>query len=140
VRTGLRGLRYSGVAEPIGIVYREQKTRAWSTNHHARWSMVIGLSDLACNELRPRRRLSWAELLWRAFALDVLECTVPGVPRAMKIIAGITQLEVIERLLVALDLLAEHSESDRARPQPQLKLPLDEGYDEPHIEAMDEGA
>jgi hypothetical protein len=58
----------------------------------------------------------------------------------MKIIAEITQPEVIERFLAALDLPAEHPESDRARPPPKLELPLDEGYDEPHIEAMDEGA
>jgi hypothetical protein len=33
----------------------------------------IGLNDSACAEPRPLRRLSWAELMRRVFALDVLE-------------------------------------------------------------------
>jgi hypothetical protein len=32
--------------------------------------MVIGPFDSTCTEPRPRRRLSWAELMRRAFALD----------------------------------------------------------------------
>jgi len=58
----------------------------------------------------------------------------------MKIIAEITQPEVIERFLAALDLPTRHPEIERARPPPQLELPLDETCEEPCIEAMDEGA
>jgi hypothetical protein len=58
----------------------------------------------------------------------------------MKIIAEITQPEVIKRFLAALDLPTEHPEVERARPPPQLELPLDEAYEEPLIEVMDEGA
>jgi uncharacterized protein YbaR (Trm112 family) len=101
-------------------------------------AMVIGPSDSACAEPRPRRRLSWAELMCRVFALDVLECPMCRGP--MKLIAEITQREVIERFLAALDLPAEHPEIERARPPPQLELPLDEGHEEPSIDAMDEGA
>jgi hypothetical protein len=100
--------------------------------------MVLGSRDWACTEPRPRRRLTWAELMRRVFSLDVLECPVCQGP--MKIIAEITQPEVIERFLAALDLPTKHPEIERARPPPQLELPLDETYGEPRIEAMDEGA
>jgi hypothetical protein len=101
-------------------------------------TMVIGPSAWACTELRSRRRLSWAELMRRVFSLDVLECPVCQGP--MKIIAEITQPEVIKRFLAALDLPTEHPEVERARPPPQLELLLDEAYEEPLIEVMDEGA
>jgi len=38
--------------------------------------MVLGPRDWACTEPRPRRRMTWAELMRRVFALDVLECPV----------------------------------------------------------------
>ena len=49
----------------------------------------------------------------RVFSVDVLECPVCQGP--MKIIAEITQPEVIERFLAALDLPTEHPEIERAR-------------------------
>lgn len=94
--------------------------------------------DSVCAEPRRRRRLTWAELLRRVFSLDVLECPVCRGP--MKIIAEMTQPEVIDRFLAALDLPVECPEIARARPPPQLELPLDHGHEDPSIDAMDEGA
>lgn len=74
--------------------------------------MAIGSHDSVCTEVRQRSRLSWAELMRRVFALDVLECPVCRGP--MKIIADITQPKIIERFLAALDLPAEHPEIERA--------------------------
>jgi hypothetical protein len=58
----------------------------------------------------------------------------------MTIIAEITQPEVIERFLAALDLPVEHPEIERARPPPQLELSWDEACENPGIEATAEGA
>ncbi|MCX4239026.1 hypothetical protein [Paraliomyxa miuraensis] len=58
----------------------------------------------------------------------------------MKIIAEITQPEVIERFLAALDLPIEPAEIGRTRPPPQLELPLDEWPEQLGIDAMGEGA
>ena len=54
-------------------------------------------------QLPPRaRRLSWAELMRRIFAVDVLEC-----PRGrMRIVAAIDQPEVIAKILTHLGLPA----------------------------------
>ncbi|MCX4239100.1 transposase [Paraliomyxa miuraensis] len=134
----------SGIVGPIGIVEsgrapgRRTASRDGAVAEPMRPAMVIGLHDSACAEPRPRRRSSWAELMHRVFALDVLEC--PVCRGRMKIIAEITQPEVIERFLAALDLPIEPAEIGRARPPPQLELPLDEWPEQLGIDAMGEGA
>ncbi|MCX4239250.1 hypothetical protein OEB96_01395 [Paraliomyxa miuraensis] len=47
---------------------------------------------------------------------------------------------MIERFLAALDLHVVPPEIERARPPPQLELPLDEEHEQLGIDAMDEGA
>jgi uncharacterized protein YbaR (Trm112 family) len=133
----------SGIVGPLGLVEDGQglgqriAPRDGAVAEPMTPAMAIGPNDSACAEPRPRRRLSWAELMRRVFALDVLECPVCRGP--MKIIAEITQPEVIERFLAALDMPAEHPEIERARPPPQLELSWD-GHDDPGIDAMGEGA
>ena len=69
--------------------------------------------------------MSWATLMKRVFEIDVLECPVCQGP--MKIIAEITQRDVIRRFLAALDLPTEAPRVQRARPPPQLDLGWDDG-------------
>ena len=134
----------SGIVGPLGLAGGEREPTPPTTPREGNVAgpmkpvMVLGPRDSACTEPRPRRRLTWAELMRRVFTLDVLKCPVCRGP--MKIIAEITQPEVIARFLAALDLPAEHPEIERARPPPQLELPLNETCEEPRIEVMDEGA
>lgn len=67
-----------------------------------------------------RRRMSWAELMKRVFAIDVLEC--PDCQGKMKIIAAITDSKVIRPFLAALDLPTDVPRVERSRPPPQLEL------------------
>ena len=74
-----------------------------------------------------RPRMTWAELMKRVFALDVLEC--PICRGSMKIIAEITQPSVIRRFLAALDLPSEPPEIEPARPPPQMELDWGDGVE-----------
>ena len=71
--------------------------------------------------------MSWAELMKRVFALDVLEC--PLCKGRMKVIAEITDPAVAKKILAALDLPTEEPLVERARPPPQFDLDLDDGVD-----------
>ena len=73
--------------------------------------------------------MSWAALMKRVFDLDVLEC--PVCRGRMKIIAEITQRDVIRRFLAALDLPIEAPRIERARPPPQLGFDWDDRPVEP---------
>jgi hypothetical protein len=136
----------SGIAGPLGIAGGGREPFPLALRDAAvvglveptKPAMALGPHDSACTEPQPRRRMTWAELMRRVFALDVLECPVCRGP--MKIIAEITEPEVIERFLAALDLPTEHPEIEPARPPPQLELPLDDTRQESRSEAMDEGA
>jgi len=77
----------------------------------------IGLDE----ELRPRK-MSWAELMKRVFSLDVLEC--PECKGRMKVIATITEPEVVRKFLASIGLPTELPATERARPPPQLELDL----------------
>jgi hypothetical protein len=75
----------------------------------------IGLDE----DLRPRR-MSWAELMKRVFSLDVLEC--PECKGRMKVIATITDPEVVRKFLASIDLPTQLPPMERARPPPQVEL------------------
>jgi hypothetical protein len=62
------------------------------------------------------RRYSWADLLRRTFEIDVLRCPHCGGRR--KVIAMITQAEVIRRILAAMGLPTEPPAVDRDRSPP----------------------
>jgi hypothetical protein len=65
-------------------------------------------------QLPPRaRRLSWAELMRRIFAVDVLEC--PRCRGRMRIVAAIDQPEVIAKILTHLGLPARAPPARPAR-------------------------
>jgi hypothetical protein len=64
-----------------------------------------GISDPRSASLRPRdRRLSWAALMQRVFARDVLKC--PACGGRMRLIAAIEQPSVIEAILRSHNLAA----------------------------------
>ncbi len=86
-------------------------------------------------EATARRRLTWAELMKRVFALDVLECPICCGP--MKIIAEITQPSVIRRFLAALELPSEPPEVVPARPPPQIEFDWADGADVGHVAVDD---
>ncbi|MEM1451435.1 MAG: transposase [Planctomycetota bacterium] len=66
------------------------------------------------------RRRSWAELLERAFAVDVLHCPKCGGRRHR--IATITDPLVARKILLHLGLRAEPPELAPARPEPQMRF------------------
>ncbi len=66
--------------------------------------------------------MSWRELMTRVFLLDVLKCDECG--GRMKIIAEITDREVVARILSSLGVPTEVPEIARARPPPQIELEL----------------
>ena len=73
-------------------------------------------------ELR-QRRLTWAELMRRVFAVDVLKCHVCGGPRT--ILSAITDPTVIRAILGCLGLptTAKRQHPPRAPPQNELCFP-----------------
>ena len=60
------------------------------------------------------RRLDWAALLLRVFAIDVLEC--PRCSGRMKILAFITRPDVVRRILEHLDLPTTSPDTARGPP------------------------
>ena len=68
------------------------------------------------------RRTSWAELLRRTFKVDVLRCPACGGRR--KVIAMITQADVIRKILGAMGLPTEPPAIDRDRSPPPGYLDL----------------
>jgi acyl-CoA synthetase (AMP-forming)/AMP-acid ligase II len=66
------------------------------------------------------RRLSWAELMKRVFAQDVLEC--PRCKGRMKLIATITNPIVIIAILGCVGLGARPPPLAPARPSPEPEL------------------
>ncbi len=78
--------------------------------------------------------MTWADLMKRAFQIDVLEC--PVCSGRMKIIAEVTEPTVIKRFLAALDLSSEMPEIERARPPPPMDFGwTDEVAQDPAVEA-----
>ena len=70
------------------------------------------------------RRLSWAALLQRIFAIDVFVCTGCGGRR--KIIAAITQPDVAAAILSSLDLAPSPRLLPAARPPPRRQLEFEQ--------------
>ena len=68
--------------------------------------------------------MMWRLLMMRVFAVDVLECSVCR--GTMKSITEITDRKVTERFLGVTELPTEAAEIGRARPPPQLELPLND--------------
>jgi len=70
-----------------------------------------------------QRRLTWAELMRRVFAIDVLRCDGCGGSRT--IIAAITQPEAIRAILICLGIptAAKRQHPPRAPPQSELCFP-----------------
>jgi len=80
----------------------------------------VGPAADACAAKRSARvggRHPWAELLKRVFAVDVLRCACGG---RRKILAAITQAEVIVAILAALGLPTEAPVVHPARGPPGL--------------------
>ncbi len=75
---------------------------------------------------RPRRSRSkyytWAELMKRVFAIDVLVCDRCGGPR--KVLKFLTDPVVIRRILVHLGLPTEAPRLAKARAPPRMGLPF----------------
>ena len=69
-----------------------------------------------------RKRYSWAELLRRVFCIDVLLCESGGGPR--RLLAFITDVGSIRRILTHLGLPALPPPCAPARPPPMLPLPF----------------
>jgi hypothetical protein len=67
-------------------------------------------------------RYSWAELMKRVFAVDVLRCGNCGGRR--QVIALITEAEPIHRILTHLGLAAQPPPIAPARPLPELSVPF----------------
>lgn len=76
-----------------------------------------GFSAAACST-----RYSWAELMRRVFAIDVLRCHACGSRR--RIIALITQQGIVRRILEHLGLPADPPPVAPARVPPQPALPF----------------
>jgi hypothetical protein len=68
------------------------------------------------------RRLSWADLIKRVFATEVLVC--PRCSGRARVIAAITQPEVIRAILKCLELSPRAPPIAPARPSPQGQLDL----------------
>ena len=66
---------------------------------------------------KKRKRFSWAELLRRVFLIDVLICERCGGPR--KLLAFITEQQVIEKILEHLGLPSEPPLRAGARSPPR---------------------
>ena len=101
----------------VGAIRRRRVPLSISSKNNRPCSSADASAATGRAPSRPRRRMTWAELMRRVFALDVLGCPVCQGP--MKIIAESTQPEIIERFLAALDLPTKHPELERARPPPQ---------------------
>jgi hypothetical protein len=69
---------------------------------------------------RIRHRSTWAELLRRVFAIDVLTC--PHCGGARRLIAMITDGDVVRRILEHLELPCAPPEIASARAPPELEL------------------
>ena len=68
------------------------------------------------------RRYSWAELMKRVFAVDVLRCADCGARRLG--LAIITEADPIQRILTHLGLAAQPPPIAPARPLPELAVPF----------------
>ena len=76
----------------------------------------------------PSYRIPWAELLKRTWNTDLLSC--PRCHGRLKIIAFITELAVVRKILAHLRLPTELQEPLPARLPPQLELDLELGDDQ----------
>jgi len=74
-------------------------------------------SPMRTSPRTPRQRLTWAELLKRVFAIDVLTCPHCGGPR--KLIALINDGFVVRKILTHLGLPAEPPPMAPARAPPE---------------------
>lgn len=81
-------------------------------------------SDAKEREPEPRRpaRITWADLLKRVFAVDVLQC--PRCGGRMQIIAAVTDLEAAKRILACIGLPARPPPLVPARERDQSELPF----------------
>ena len=76
--------------------------------------------DAQGGRVQPCHRYTWAELLQRVFAVDVLKCSVCGSRRRW--IAAITEPDAIRRILEHLGLESVAPAPAPARAPPQLEL------------------
>ena len=123
------------VPAPRGNLVRYHGTLAPGSKLRARVVPAVparrreGRSHAACEaEETPEeasRRLSWAELMKRVFATDVLEC--PRCSGRMRIVATITQPEVIRAMLECIGLPARPPPLAPARPLVQPELDFEGG-------------
>ncbi len=69
------------------------------------------------------RRLSWAELMRRVFAIDVLDC--PRCHGRLRILSTIHPPRTTRAILECLDLPARAPPADAARPEDDRDIPSD---------------
>ncbi len=87
----------------------------------APWPLVPGSEHLPAERPRSQKaRQSWAMLMKRVFALDVLECEHCGGP--MRVIAALQEPAQIRRVLSHLGLEAETPRLHPARAPPETEL------------------
>ncbi len=80
--------------------------------------------DIADNQAAKRKRYSWAKLLARVFDIDISRCASPGCSGVLKIIAWITEPDVIKKILVHLDIHPHPPIPAPARAPPQAEFDL----------------
>ena len=80
----------------------------------------IGEADPEADPWAKAQRQSWAELLQRTFAVDVLRCPTCGGRRHR--VATLTDPLIARRILKHLRLRAEPPPLAPARPEPQLRF------------------
>jgi hypothetical protein len=80
-------------------------------------------TNLAPTSSTNERYYSWAELMRRVFAIDVLGC--PRCQGPMKILAPIHPPDTTRKILQCLGLPARPPPIAPARPDPQESLPFD---------------
>jgi hypothetical protein len=80
-------------------------------------------TNLATTKSVNERYYTWAELMRRVFAFDVLEC--PRCQGPMKILAPIHPPDTTRKILQCLGLPARSPPIAMARPDPQESLPFD---------------
>ena len=91
---------------------------------HARWRNRIVPDPVAVDETAGRRRhWRWADLMRRAFDIDVLAC--PSCGGRMRLLATIDDPLVIEPILANLGLLTDRVRPDPAQPPPAAPLFVD---------------
>jgi hypothetical protein len=113
-RAGSQCIRALAVAE-LRITERPASHGVFAPNHHLR-AVIVPAVCTDQSRPAPRRRLNWADLLKRVFAVDVLVCDTCG--GSMRILAVLPEGEASRTILEHLGLphQAPHPRTRSTRP------------------------